>query len=64
MKQRCEFNDSFNEEVTGLQFSLDIPTVFHACTLDGLITEFDLKEQSEEDAFSWGHQIIESPCKL
>ena len=64
MKQRCEFNDSFNDEVSGLQFSSEEPTMFHACAMDGLIVEFNLKEQNEEDACEWGHQIIESPSKL
>ena len=64
MKQRCEFIDSFNDEVTSLNFSLDQATIFHACTMDGLITSFDLREPTEEDAFTWGHQTTESPIKL
>ncbi len=64
MKQRCEFTDSFNEEITGINFSPTHPTVFHACAMDGLIAKFDLAEKNEEDAFIWGHQILGSPCKL
>ncbi len=64
MKQRCEFTESFNEEVTCLQFSREISTVFFAATYDGLIAKFDLAEKNEEDAFMWGHQIVESPCHL
>jgi hypothetical protein len=58
MKQRHEFTESFNEDVTALQFSKDISTIFYAATYDGLIAKFDLTEKNEEDAFVWGHQII------
>lgn len=64
MKQRCEFNESFNEDITALQFSKDTPTVLYATSYDGLISKFDLAEKTEEDAFLWGHKIIESPCHL
>ena len=50
--------------MTALQFSKELPTVFFAATYDGLIAKFDLTEKNEEDAFMWGHQIVESPCFL
>lgn len=58
MKQRCEFTESFNEDITALQFSKEINTTFFAATYDGLIAKFDLTEKNEEDAFVWGHQIL------
>lgn len=58
MKQRCEFTESFNEDITALQFSKEINTTFFAATYDGLIAKFDLTEKNEEDAFVWGHQIM------
>jgi hypothetical protein len=64
MKQRCEYSESFNEDVTCLQFSKQHPTAFYAATYDGLIAKFDLTEKDEEEAFAWGHQIVESPCYL
>ena len=39
-------------------FSLEEPTLFHACSMDGLIAEFNLKEPNEEDACEWAHQVI------
>jgi hypothetical protein len=45
MKQRHEFTESFNEDVTTLQFSKDINTIFYAATYDGLIAKFDLTEK-------------------
>ena len=47
MKQRCEFTESFNEEITYITFSPVQKTVFHACSLDGLIAKFDLAEKNE-----------------
>lgn len=44
MKQRSEFNDSFNGEITSLQFDPVAPTCFMGCSVDGMINKFDLRE--------------------
>jgi hypothetical protein len=35
-----------------------------ACSLDGLVGKFDLTQKNEEEAFEWGHKMLESPAKL
>ena len=64
MKQRAEFTDSFNDEVTALRFSQRAMTELYGCSSDGLVARFDLTEKNEEDALIWGHQMLESPCRL
>ena len=41
-KQRCEFNDSFNGEITCLQFDQNQQTKLMGCSVDGMINKFDL----------------------
>lgn len=64
MKQRTEFTDSFNDEVTCLQFDTQNPAAMMACSFDGQINKFDLSLLNEEDALIWAHRIVESPIQL
>ena len=50
MKERCLFDNSFSEEVTYVDFSSLCPTNLIGCSLDGMISLFDLTKNSEEDS--------------
>lgn len=50
MKFKTEFNETFNDEVTSLQFSTKKPTSLLACSLEGMIAYFDLDQNNEEDS--------------
>lgn len=60
-KQRTEFKDSFNSEITCLRFHETVSTRFGCCDLSGMISMFDLTQPNEEDAFEWCFKILESP---
>ena len=64
MKQRSEFKDSFEQEVTSIRFDANIPTNLYGCSLDGMVSMFDLTQPNEEDAFTWCYKIVESPQSL
>lgn len=64
MKQRSDFKDSFNGDVTYIRFEDDVKTNLLACSVDGMINMFDLTQPNEEDAFSWCYKVIESPTIL
>lgn len=51
MKQRSEFKDSFNSEITCLRFHDTNQTKFGCCSVEGLISMFDLAQPNEDDAF-------------
>lgn len=61
MKQRSDFKDSFNEDVTYIRFEDQITTNLLGCSVDGMINMFDLTQPNEEDAFSWCYKVMESP---
>ncbi|EAR88171.2 WD domain, G-beta repeat protein (macronuclear) [Tetrahymena thermophila SB210] len=50
MKQRNQFNETHNEEVTCVKFNENIPTQFVSSSLDGILCLFDLSQQNEEEA--------------
>jgi hypothetical protein len=58
MKQRSEFNESFNGEITSLQFDPVTPTCFMGCSVDGMISKFDLTQPDEEESFTWCTKIL------
>lgn len=58
---RC-FEDSFNEEVTGLEFSKACPTNLYGCGLDGIVSSFDLTQAQEDDSVEWS-QRLNNPAK-
>jgi WD40 repeat protein len=41
------FEESFNEEVTGLEFNKDRLTNLVGCGLDGIVSSFDLSQPNE-----------------
>jgi WD40 repeat protein len=41
------FEESFNEEVTGLEFNKDKPMNLMGCGLDGIVSSFDLNQLNE-----------------
>jgi len=43
---RC-FDDSFNEEVTGLEFNKQRLTNLYGCGRDGIVSSFDLSQCDE-----------------
>ena len=47
MKQRAEFHESFNGEITSLQFDPLAPKSFMGCSVDGMISKFDLTQPDE-----------------
>jgi len=50
MKFKVEFNETFNDEVTSLQFSTKKPTSLLACSLEGMIAYYDLDQNNEEES--------------
>lgn len=44
MKQRSEFRESFNGEITYIKFEDSVGTNLLGCSLDGMINMFDLTE--------------------
>lgn len=61
MKQRSEFTDSFNGEVTHIRFDEARSTNLLGCSIDGMLNMFDLTQLDEDSAFSWCFKIMESP---
>lgn len=64
MKQRSEFKESFNGEVTHIRFEDEVSTNLMGCSIDGMINMFDLTQPNEEEAFNWCYKLISSPSSF
>lgn len=47
MKQRSEFTDSFDGEITYLRFENGVETNLLGCSIDGMTNMFDLTQPNE-----------------
>lgn len=46
-KQRADFKDSFNGEITYIRFEDEVSTNLYGCSVDGMVNMFELTQPNE-----------------